>query len=324
LGIDEKEASTMAGRFVGIDVSQARLDIAVRPTERVWSVTNDESGVTALVAELSELQPELIVVEATGGLQTLVVAAVAAARLPIVVINPRQTRDFARASGRLAKTDVLDAAVLAHFAEALRPTLRPLPDEMAQQLSALITRRRQLLEMRIAENNRLCRSAPNMRQSIQKHLAWLDQELESINQDIERMIQSSPVWRVKENLLRSVPGVGPTVARTLVAELPELGRLNRKEIAALVGVAPLNRDSGTFRGRRVIWGGRALVRRALYMAALVASRHNPVIKAFYDRLVAAGKTPKVALVACMRKLLTILNAMLAQGTSWDPARVSTA
>jgi len=314
----------MAGRFVGIDVSQARLDIAVRPTERVWSVTNDESGVTALVAELSELQPELIVVEATGGLQTLVVAAVAAARLPIVVINPRQTRDFARASGRLAKTDVLDAAVLAHFAEALRPTLRPLPDEMAQQLSALITRRRQLLEMRIAENNRLCRSAPNMRQSIQKHLAWLDQELESINQDIERMIQSSPVWRVKENLLRSVPGVGPTVARTLVAELPELGRLNRKEIAALVGVAPLNRDSGTFRGRRVIWGGRALVRRALYMAALVASRHNPVIKAFYDRLVAAGKTPKVALVACMRKLLTILNAMLAQGTSWDPARVSTA
>jgi transposase len=324
LGIDEKEASTMAGCFVGIDVSQARLDIAVRPTERVWSVTNDESGVTALVAELSELQPELIVVEATGGLQTLVVAAVAAARLPIVVINPRQTRDFARASGRLAKTDVLDAAVLAHFAEALRPTPRPLPDEMAQQLTALITRRRQLLEMRIAENNRLRRSAPNMRQSIEKHLAWLDQELESINQDIERMIQSSPVWRVKENLLRSVPGVGPTVARILVAELPELGRLNRKEIAALVGVAPLNRDSGTFRGRRVIWGGRALVRRALYMAALVASRHNPVIKAFYDRLVAAGKTPKVALVACMRKLLTILNAMLAHRTSWDPARVSTA
>jgi len=244
--------------------------------------------------------------------------------LPIVVINPRQARDFARATGRLAKTDALDAAVLAHFAEAIRPTPRPLPDETAQQLAALVARRRQLVEMRTAENNRLHGTAPNLRPRINRHIAWLDQELETINQDLETMIQSSPLWRAKEELLRSVPGVGPTVARTLVAELPELGHLNRKEIAALVGVAPLNRDSGTLRGRRAIWGGRASVRLVLYMAALVASRRNPVIKAFYDRLLAAGKTPKVALVACMRKLLTILNTMLNHGTSWNPARVSAA
>jgi len=314
----------MIGCFVGIDVSRSRLDIAVRPTGRVWSVTNDEVGIAALVAELTALRPELIVLEATGGMQSHVVAAAGAVGLPIVVINPRQARDFARATGRLAKTDALDAAVLAHFAEAIRPTPRPLPDETAQQLAALVGRRRQLVEMRTAEGNRLHGTAPNLRPRIERHIAWLDQELETINQDLETMIQGSPLWRAKEDLLRSVPGVGPTVARTLVAELPELGHLNRKEIAALVGVAPLNRDSGTLRGRRAIWGGRASVRLVLYMAALVASRRNPVIKAFYDRLLAAGKTPKVALVACMRKLLTILNTMLNHGTSWDPARVSAA
>jgi transposase len=314
----------MVGCFVGIDVSRSRLDIAVRPTGRAWSVANDEDGIAELVAELTALRPELIVLEATGGMQIPVVAAVGVVGLPIAVINPRQVRDFARATGRLAKTDALDAAVLAHFAEAIRPTPRALPDEAAQHLAALVTRRRQLVEMRTAENNRLRGTPTNLQPRISRHIGWLDQELQTINQDLETMIQDSPLWRAKEDLLRSVPGVGPAVARTLVAELPELGHLNRKAIATLVGVAPLNRDSGTLRGRRAIWGGRAPVRGVLYMAALVASRHNPVIKAFYDRLLAAGKTPKVALIACMRKLLTILNTMLNHGTSWDPARAPAA
>ncbi len=311
----------MANCVVGIDVSQSQLDIAARPGEQPWRVANSEDGIAQLVEALASLRPALIVMEATGGMQIPVVAALGAAGLPVAVVNPRQVRDFARATGRLAKTDALDAAVLAHFAETIRPTPRPLPDETAQQLSALVTRRRQLVEMRTAESNRLHSALRSMRPSIVQHIAWLDQELETIEQALQDTIHNSPLWRAKEDLLRSVPGVGPAVARTLIADLPELGQLNRQQIAALVGVAPLNRDSGRLRGRRTIWGGRANVRAALYMAALVASRYNPAIKTFYDRLLAAGKVPKVALTACMRKLLVILNAILKHGTQWDPSRI---
>jgi transposase len=305
--------------FVGIDVAKATLDIAARPGGERWRAPNDEAGIGALVERLRPLAPVLIVLEATGGFETATVAAVAAAGLAVVVANPRQVRDFARATGQLAKTDALDAQVLALFAERVRPEPRPLPDAAVQALDALLTRRRQLLEMLTAEKNRLgFATAPAVRRDIAQHIRWLQRRLVDVDGDLDQAIRSSPLWRAKEDLLRTVPGVGPIVSRTLLGELPELGTLTHKQIAALVGVAPRACDSGTLRGKRMVWGGRAPVRAVLYMGALVATRHNPVIRAFYERLRAAGKPAKVALVACMRKLLTILNAILRSGTPWRP------
>ncbi|HLA18529.1 MAG TPA: IS110 family transposase [Dehalococcoidia bacterium] len=302
--------------YVGIDVAKERLDVAQRPPGAIWHVANDDRGIAELMARLVQLKPVLVVLEATGGMEVPLVGAVAAAGLPVVVINPRQAREFARATGRLAKTDAIDAQVLAQFAEAVKPEPRPLPDAATQELSALMTRRRQLIDMLTAEKNRLRAAARAVRPSIQEHIAWLERRLVDLDRDLNQTIRSSAIWRQKDNLLQSTPGVGPVVSTTLLAGLPELGRLNRKEIAALVGVAPLNRDSGTLRGRRMVWGGRPKVRAALYMATLVATRRNPVIRAFYERLLAVGKPKKVALTACMRKLLTILNAMIRNRTPW--------
>lgn len=303
--------------FVGIDVSKARLDIAMRPMGETESVANDDTGIEALVKRLGEIHPALIVLEATGGIERPITRALTSAELPVVVVNPRQVRDFAKATGQLAKTDSIDAEVLARFAEAVRPALRALPDEVTLELRALIARRRQITEMIVAERNRLSKASKAVRKRIDVHIRWLEAELGRADKDLDQSIRQSPIWQENQDLLKSVPGIGPVISRTLLAELPELGQLNRKQIAALVGVAPLNRDSGTMRGRRTIWGGRASVRAVLYMAALVASRRNAVIRAFYHRLRKAGKAPKVALVACMRKLLTILNAMIKHKTRWS-------
>lgn len=303
--------------FVGIDVSKDRLDVALRPTSDRWAVAHDEAGITTLVDRLRRRTPTLVVLEATGGLEVPLTGALAAAGLPVVVVNPRQVRDFAKATGKLAKTDALDASVLAQFAEVVRPALRPLPDAATQALSALLTRRRQLIEMLTAEKNRLGTAPPPVRKGIRAHITWLDRRLADLDEELAQVIRESPLWREKDDLLRSTPAVGPVLSRTLLAGLPELGTLTRQQIAALVGVAPLNRDSGTWRGTRRVWGGRAHVRAALYMSALVATRYNPVIRAFYQRLCAAGKAKKVALTACMRKLLTILNAMLKYRTPWQ-------
>ena len=305
--------------YVGIDVAKDRLDIAVRPTRERWSVSNDDAGITELVNSLQDLRPALVVLEATGGMEIPAVAALGMAILPVAVVNPRQVRDFAKATAKLAKTDAIDAQVLAHFAEAIRPPIRPLPDIATRELKTLLTRRHQVVEMITAEKNRLWSATGLVRTEIQSHIAWLQQHLKRLDSDLGNAVRSSPLWREKENLLRSVPGVGQVVSFTLLAELPELGTLNRRQIAALVGVAPLNRDSGTFRGKRTVWGGRSPVRAALYMATLVATRRNPVIRTFYLRLCAAGKAKKVALAACMRKLLTILNAMLKHRTLWGYA-----
>lgn len=303
---------------VGIDVAKARLDLAVRPSGEQRQVSNDASGIAEVVAWLQELAPQSIVLEATGGYEVPVVAELGTAGLAVAVVNPRQVRDFAKASGRLAKTDRLDAQVLAHFAEALHPVARPLPDAQGQELAALIERRRQVVALRTAEQNRLgvTRTLP-VRAHIQAHLEWLDADLEDLDKELKRRVQASPLWQERENLLRSVPGVGPIVSLTLLADLPELGRLSHAQIAALVGVAPLNRESGTWRGRRTVWGGRAAVRAALYMGTLRATCCNPVIRTFYRRLVEKGKAKKVALVACMHKLLTILNAMVKHQAHWE-------
>ena len=303
--------------FIGIEVSKARLDVFVRPLGSRESVANDEAGIKTLVARLHELKPALIVLEATGGFERSLTRALTSAELPVVVVNPRQVRDFAKATGQLAKTDTIDAEVLARFGEAVRPALRPLPDETALELRALIARRRQITEMIVAETNRLSGASKTVRKRIDAHVRWLEAELKRADKDLDQSIRQSPIWRENQNLLRSVPGIGPVISRTLLAKLPELGTLNRKQIAALVGVAPLNRDSGKLKGRRTIWGGRATVRAALYMGALVASRPNSVIRQFYKHLKTAGKPPKVALVACMRKLLTILNAMLKHKSYWS-------
>ena len=305
--------------FVGIDVAKARLDGAEHGTGEVFSAANDPAGIGSIVAQLQTLRPVLIVVEATGGFEVPLVAAVAAVQLPVVIVNPRQVRDFAKALGYLAKTDRIDARVLAHFAAAVKPAVRPVPDAAQRELDALVTRRRQLIEMLTAEKNRLGTSARRVRANIQAHIAWLERQLGGVDGELRAAIERSPVWRETEDLLRTVPGIGAVVAATLLAELPELGTLERREIAALVGVAPLNRDSGTSRGRRTIGGGRATVRQALYLAALTGIRHNPILRAFYLRLCRAGKKPKVALVACMHKLLTIVNAMLKHRTPWNPA-----
>lgn len=305
--------------YVGIDVAKAQLDVAIRPTGENWSVSNDEAGIDQLTARLRDVSAALIVVEATGGFELDVTAALAAAGLPVVVVNPRQVRDFARATGKLAKTDKIDARVLAHFGEAVRPTPRPLPDAEGQLLMALVARRRQIVGMITAEKNRVRSSRQTVRQDIKRHIAWLEEELGRMDKDLENTLRKSPVWREKHDLLRSVPGVGPVLAVSLLAELPELGCLDRRQIAALVGVAPVNRDSGTFRGKRRVWGGRARLRAALYMGTLVATRYNPAIAALYERLCTAGKVKKVALTACMRKLLITLNAILRHGTPWHYA-----
>jgi transposase len=302
--------------FVGMDVSQGTVDVAVHPGT-AFQIANDDQGIAEAVERVQALQPTLIVLEATGGLEVPLAGALAAVGLPIVVINPRQIRDFARATGQLAKTDRLDARILARFAEAIRPPIRPVPDEQTQALAGLVARRRQLIEMLTAEKNRLRLAARPIQQRVQAHITWLENELEGTNTDLTTTMRQSPVWREKEDVLRSVPGVGPVLTTTLLANLPELGTLTRKEVAALAGVAPFPRDSGTLKGRRAIWGGRTHVRAALYMAALVATRKNPVIRAFYQRLCQAGKAKKLALTACMRKLLTILNAMVKSGTPWQ-------
>ena len=308
--------------FVGIDVAKERLDGASHGGGEEFQAANDPDGIVALVIRVKALRPTRIVVEASGGYEVPVVAALAAAGLPVVVVNPRQVRDFAKAVGTRAKTDRLDARVLAHFAAAVQPAVRPVPDAAQRELDALVSRRRQLIEMLTAEKNRLGTSAARVRPSIQAHIAWLEQQLGDVDADLQRTIAASPVWREAEDLLRTVPGVGPVVAATLLAELPELGTLARGEIGALVGVVPFNRDSGQMRGRRMIGGGRASVRRVLYLAALTGSRYNPILRAFYTRLCRAGKLPKVALVACMHKLLTILNAMLRHRTKWNPAHAT--
>lgn len=310
---------TTGPRYVGIDVSKARLDLCTSDGH-AWQVSNDDRSMAALQKRVSALAPALIVLEATGGYELRAAAALAAAGLPVAVVNPRQVRSYARSLGRLAKTDRIDAEVLARFAEAAKPDARPLPDEDSRELDGLIARRRQLVAMITAEQNRLEHAVPALRTQIKAHIGWLRRQLAKIDGDIDRKVRQSPIWRAKDDLLQSVPGIGSTTARTLLALVPELGALKEKQIAALVGVAPLNQDSGTLRGRRRIWGGRAPVRSALYMAALVASRHNPVIRAFYRRLLAAGKSAKVALVACMHKLLIIINAMLRDSQTWDASR----
>ena len=359
--------------YVGIDVAKARLDVAIRPSGDRREIPNGEAGIAELVKEMQQLNPAALVLEASGGLELPLVVALAAASLPVVVVNPRQARDFAKATGKLAKTDSLDAAVLAHFAEALRPTVRTLPDAETRLLNSLIlwmrrswltsprlsvlrygcndetgcrrfpmrlprdyqmqqviethlphlsrsqlvARRQQVMAMLVAERNRLSSAVITVRPRIETHIAWLKQELDDLDQTLRRTLRQSPLWREKDDLLRSVPGVGDQTSATLLACLPELGALDRRQIAALVGVAPFNRDSGALRGKRTVWGGRARVRTSLYMAAMVASRFNPVIRDFYQRLLAAGKPKKLALTACMRKLLIILNSMLKHGSSWQ-------
>lgn len=305
--------------YIGIDVAKRELEIVVRPTGEQWTAGTDPASVAGLVERLRERNAQLIVLEATGGYELPIASALAAATLPVAVVNARQVRDFARSLGKLAKTDRLDAAVLAHFAEATKPEVRPLPDETTQLLQGWLGRRRQLLEMILAEEQRLTMAARAVRPQIQAHIEWLRAQLRDVDAQLQTMIRSTPIWREHEDLLRSVPGVGPVLATTLLADLPELGRLTRRKIAALVGVAPLNRDSGAHRGQRRIWGGRAPIRATLYMATVASVRCNPVLRAFYERLCAAGKPRKVALTACMRKLLTILNAMMHRQTRWQPA-----
>jgi len=305
------------GVYVGIDVSKAELEVAVG--EEGFAVANDGAGIRSLAKRLKRMRPKLVVLEATGGHETAAVAELVAAGVPVVVANPRQVKEFGRSTGQLAKTDRMDARVLALFAERVRPKVRPVADEATRELAAFLSRRRQLIEMLVAEKNRLGTAPMSVKNGIRKHIRWLERQLTGVDHDLGLRIKESPVWRAKEDLLQSAPGVGPVVSRTLIGDLPELGALNRKEIAALVGVAPFARDSGRLRGKRMVWGGRSPVRAALYMATLSATRTNPPIAEFYERLSARGKPPKVALTACMRKLLTILNAMVRDGVPWDPA-----
>ena len=307
--------------FVGIDVAKAELVISIVPSGERFAVANDERGVHTLVERLRPIATTLIVLEATGGYELLAVAALAAGALPVIVVNPRQVRDFAKATGQLAKTDRIDADILARFADVVRPAVRVIPDAQAHELDALLTRRRQLLEMLQAEKNRTGQVFGSgkrlVKKSLKAHISYLEREVRMTDTDLGDMVKASPVWRERDELLQSVPGVGPVLSRTLLADLPELGRLSRREIAKLVGVAPLSRDSGTMRGRRFVQGGRATVRGVLYMGALVATKRNVVIRAFYLRLLAAGKPKKLALVACMRKLLTMLNIMVRTRTRWN-------
>jgi len=306
--------------WVGIDVSKAEFVVAIEPHGEGWVSATEPPALARLVERLQGVQPQLIVVEATGGYEAALVAACAAAALPIAVVNPRQVRAFAQAIGRTAKTDTLDARVLALFAARVQPPARPVPPADTQALADLVARRRQLLEMLLAERHRLTlATAGPVRRDLQAHVRWLEKRVADVDRDLHQRIQRSPLWRTQDDLLQSVPGIGPIVARTLLAELPELGTLDRRAIAALVGVAPFNADSGQSRGRRRIWGGRTPVRNVLYMAALVAARRNPVLSRVYQQLRAAGKPAKVALVAVMRRLLTIINAMMKHQAPWQPA-----
>lgn len=308
---------------VGIDVSKARLDVAIRPSGEAFSVANDAAGHKELCRRLMALNPERIIIEPTGGYEAAVVRELVLAKLPVIVINARQVRNFAQAIGRLAKTDSIDADVLAHFGEAIRPEQRPFPDAQLLELEALVNRRRQLIDMQSAESKRKQTAPASIRPSIDTVLKFLAKQLADIDDDINKLIRKTPAWREADELLQSVPGVGPVLSRTLLALVPELGSLSRKQIAALVGVAPINRDSGKAVGKRTTWGGRAPVRAVLYMAALASRRFNPIIAAIHDRLVGKGKPPMVALVACMRKLLTILNAMKRDSNAWAPPQLPT-
>lgn len=306
-------------RFVGIDVSKAGLDVCVEPAGSVSQVAYEDAGVEHLVGQLKDINPTLVVIEATGGLEVRIASALAAKGLPVAVVNPRQVRDFAKATGALAKTDRIDAAVLAGFAKAIRPQVRPLKDEQARALDDLVDRRRQLIGMRVQETLRLGTAASKpLQKSLKKHIAWLDRQIDDVDRDLTKRLRESDVWRAKDDLLRSIPGVGSVTTVTMLAKCPELGTLNRREIAALAGVAPLANDSGKHRGKRFIWGGRAEVRAVLYMASISAMRCNAAIKAFAERLKKAGKPPKVVIVACMRKLLTIMNSMLKNNAPWNP------
>jgi transposase len=306
--------------FVGIDVAEGELEVAVLPESKVWKVANNDKGLRKLVRSLKALSPTLVVLEYTGGLEIPALDELNSAGLRPVPVNPRQVRDFAKAMGILAKTDSIDALVLARFAESVKPAYRELKDEQTRELQALVARRRQLATMQAEEKQRLRRSPKPVRPGIEKHIAWLEKELKDLDKDMDDLIKNTPIWKEKDAIMRSVPGVGPVLARVMLALVPELGRLNRRQIAALIGVAPFNCDSGKMRGRRHVWGGRAPVRAVLYMATLAAVRCNPAIRAFHGRLTTAGKKPKVILTACMRKLLIILNSMIRTGTAWDPQR----
>jgi transposase len=302
--------------FVGIDISKDRLDVFVRPKGESFSVPYTEKAVGLLIKRIGHFNPEVVLLEATGGYETRIVAALVHAKLPLVVMNPRQVRDFAKATGRLAKTDRIDAGVLAHFAEAIRPEPRLLPDEEHKELAVLMSRRSQLIEMIVMEKNRLHTATRVVRSHIRSHLDWLQVQLKRVDGEIDQFIGKSPALRRKVEIVTSAPGVGPVISKGLMSSLPELGSISNKQISALVGVAPFNSDSGDHRGKRIIWGGRKQLRSILYMGALVATRHNPVIREFYHRLLAAGKLKKVALTACMRKLLVILNAMVRSDKLW--------
>jgi transposase len=312
----------MMQMFVGIDVSKDQLDVAVRPTQKRWTVANDAGGLLQLVTELQRLDSPLVVLEPTGGYERELVTSLVRAKLCFVVVNARQVRDFAKAVGKLAKTDRIDADVLAHFGEAVRPEPRLLPDEDTAELDALVTRRRQLVEFRAAEMARKHLAPEVVRPSIDKVIDFLTKQIDEVDGRFRKLLRSTPAWREKDDLLQSIPGIGPIVSCTLLAQLPELGRLNPKKIAALAGVAPFNNDSGKRRGTRQTWGGRATLRSVLYMAAVTGARHNPVLKRFYQRLIDLGKEPKVALVACIRKMLTWANAMLRDGRRWNPAQLA--
>jgi transposase len=303
--------------FVGVDVSKNSLDVAIGAQKEVITFSNDQNGVDSLVKKLRRMDVQLIVFESTGGYELLAASCLAEAGLAVVIVNPRQVRNFAKATGILAKTDAIDARVIAHFAEAVKPDVRQLKDRQTSELTALVTRRRQIIEMIVAERNRLRLANKRNKKDIEEHIRWLQKRLDKIETDIGKMIQSSPIWRCKDDILQSVPGIGPVTSASLICDLPELGVLSPKKIAMLVGLAPLNCDSGKYKGRRRIWGGRASVRSGLYMATMAAIRCNPAIKGFYQRLTAAGKCHKVAATACMRKLLIIANAMLRDQTLWQ-------
>lgn len=305
-------------KFVGIDVSKNTLDVCIAPSGETLHVAHDEAGIAQIVKRLKAVAPSLIVMEATGALEVRLASELAGQGLPVAVINPRQARDFAKATGQLAKTDAVDAAMLAAFARAIRPAVRPVKDADVRDLDALVTRRRQLIEMRVQATLRLGTASKVQKKSLNAHIAWLDKRITDLDDDLSRRLRSSEAWRTKDDLLRGIPGVGAVTTLTMLAKCPELGTLNRREIAKLTGVAPLADDSGKHRGKRFIWGGRADVRAVLYMAAVSAIRHNPVIKAFAERLTQAGKPAKVVIVACMRKLLTIMNTMIKNNAPWNP------
>lgn len=303
--------------FIGIDVSQSKLDVNVLPAEQSEQFANSEAGVAQLLKFVKANDPALIVLESTGGLETLAVSMLSVKHYPVVVVNARHIRDFAKATGKLAKTDKIDAALIAEFGRTIRPEVRPLKDEQTHLLTALNARRRQIVDMLVAEKNRLQRAPMANRKNIRAHIRWLEKNLDDINKDIRKNIRKTEVWREKDDILQSFKGVGPATSASLLSDLPELGHIESKKIAALVGVAPFNCDSGRYRGRRRVWGGRSQVRRVLYMATLSAVRSNPVIHCFYNRLRQAGKSHKVAMTACMRKILTILNAMLKNQAYWQ-------